>query len=95
MLAGRLTIPAVEGPVGFADLLTRPAAVLLEATAPRPLAEGGFDDGVVLAIGPEGGWSQAEREAAGEVRLRSLGGLTLRAETAAAAALATALALSR
>jgi len=95
MLAGRLTIPAVEGPVSFADLLTRPSPVLLEATAKRPLAEGGFDGEVVLAIGPEGGWSPAERESAGEGRLRSLGGLTLRAETAAAAALATALAVSR
>jgi RsmE family RNA methyltransferase len=45
---------------------------------------------VTLAIGPEGGWSAAEKQAAGE-RLVSLGSRTLRADTAALAALAAAL----
>jgi len=45
---------------------------------------------VILAIGPEGGWTDAELEAARRAGFReaSLGGLILRTETAVAAALA-------
>jgi 16S rRNA (uracil1498-N3)-methyltransferase len=91
MLAGRLTIPAVEGPIPFRRLLEEPSLLLLDAGAPAPLAAGGFGAELVLGIGPEGGWSPAERQAAGE-RTRTLGALNLRAETASVAALATALA---
>jgi len=93
MLAGRLTVPAVEGPVSFAQLLARPAVLVLDSSGAQPLAAGGLGAEAVLAIGPEGGWSPAERAAAGG-RLRTLGGLNLRAETASVAALATALAVS-
>ena len=41
-------------------------------------------------IGPEGGWSTAEKALAGD-RLRGLGARNLRADTAALAALATVL----
>jgi 16S rRNA (uracil1498-N3)-methyltransferase len=91
MLGGRLTVPTVEGPIPFRDLLGIPSLLLLDAAASRPLAAGGLGAEVVLGIGPEGGWSAAEKGAAGH-RLRTLGGLNLRAETAAVAALATALA---
>jgi 16S rRNA (uracil1498-N3)-methyltransferase len=92
MLAGRLTVPEVGGPVPFARLLAEPGLLLLDGGGGRALAEGGFGEQVVLAIGPEGGWAPAERSAAGD-RARTLGALNLRAETAAAAALATALAV--
>jgi 16S rRNA (uracil1498-N3)-methyltransferase len=91
MLAGRLTVPGVEGPVSFERLLAEPDLLLLDAGGSKPLADGGFGQQVVLAIGPEGGWAPAERAAAGE-RTRALGALNLRAETASVAALATALA---
>jgi len=42
-------------------------------------------------VGPEGGWSPAEKAAAGD-RLLSLGPRNLRADTAALAGLATVLA---
>jgi 16S rRNA (uracil1498-N3)-methyltransferase len=91
MLAGRLTIPVVEGPLPAAAVIARPETLLLDAGTGRPLAGGGLGSPVTLAIGPEGGWTDAERSLAGE-RERSLGELTLRADTAAVAALATALA---
>jgi 16S rRNA (uracil1498-N3)-methyltransferase len=94
MLAGRLTVPAVEGPVSFAELLARPGVLVLDSSGAQPLAAGGLGAEAVLAIGPEGGWSPSERAAAG-TRLRTLGELNLRAETASVAALATALAASR
>ena len=93
MLAGRPTIPPVEGPVGVRELLASGSVLLLDATGSRALAEGGLGEEVTLGIGPEGGWSAAETEAAGD-RLRTLGSLNLRADTAAVAALATALAAS-
>lgn len=91
MLAGRLTVPPVEGPVPFGSLLPEPSLLLLDAEGGTPLAAGGFGGEIVLGIGPEGGWSPAERAAVGG-RTRTLGALNLRAETAAVAALATALA---
>ena len=90
MLAGRLTIPAVTGPVEFAALSAWRELLLLDRSATRPLAAGGLGPSLLLAIGPEGGWSPDELAAAGD-RVRTLGGLNLRAQNAAPAALATAL----
>jgi 16S rRNA (uracil1498-N3)-methyltransferase len=90
MLAGRLAVPPVRGPVPF-PAAWRSAArpYLLDRDGP-PLA-GGAPDGAVLFVGPEGGWTPAERELAGD-RVLSLGPRTLRADTAAVVALAQALA---
>jgi len=88
MLAGRLSVPEVRGPVTFGSLLEDPDVLVLDPEGSRPLRTG--RSAVTLAIGPEGGWSAAEKGAAGE-RLVSLGSRTLRADTAALAALAAAL----
>jgi 16S rRNA (uracil1498-N3)-methyltransferase len=88
MLAGRLSVPEVHGPITFGRLLEAPDVFVLDPEGGRPLRT--RQPAVTLAIGPEGGWSAAEKEAAGE-RLVSLGSRTLRADTAALAALAAAL----
>jgi 16S rRNA (uracil1498-N3)-methyltransferase len=90
MLAGRLVVPEVTGPVGLAALLAQPTVVVLESTAERRLAELPAVPAVTLAIGPEGGWSPAEKALAGE-RTASLGARNLRADTAAIAGLAAVL----
>ena len=75
----RVTVPAVEGPLPAAAFLT-------EAVAADP--GGRPDDGRdrVVAIGPEGGWTEAELAVArGRV---SLGPTVLRVETAAMVAAA-------
>jgi 16S rRNA (uracil1498-N3)-methyltransferase len=93
MLAGRLQVPAVAGPVSFRELLAGEGVAVLDATGSARLADGVLGPAATLAIGPEGGWSPAERSAAGD-RLVSLGPRNLRADTAALAGLATALARS-
>jgi len=77
----RVWLPAIEGPVEAIDLL--PLAVAAEPGGRELVAADRF-----IAIGPEGGWSAAELEAAsGRV---SLGRHVLRVETAALAAAARA-----
>ena len=93
MLAGRLVIPTVEGPVSLGEVLAGEAVAVLDGTAGSRLAAATFAGGVTLAVGPEGGWSPGEVEAAGE-RLVSLGPRNLRADTAALAGLAAVLARS-
>ena len=91
MLAGRLRVPEVRGPVGFDELLAAPEVLVLDPEGTQPLSGAALPGGALtLAIGPEGGWSPAERESAGD-RLVNLGPRTLRAETAAIAALTAAL----
>jgi 16S rRNA (uracil1498-N3)-methyltransferase len=91
MLAGRLVVPEVRGPVGLAALLAElPHVVVLESTAERRLGELPALPAATLAIGPEGGWSPAEKALAGD-RTASLGARNLRADTAAVAALAAIL----
>ena len=95
MLAGRLRVPAVRGPVGFRELLADPAVLVLDPDGDRSLRDA-LPTGRInlsMAIGPEGGWSPAEKEAAAG-RLFTLGPRTLRADTAAVAALAAGLLLS-
>ncbi len=77
----RVWLPKVEGPVAAIDLL--PGAVAAEPGGRRLVA-----DDRLIAIGPEGGWSPAELEAA-SARV-ALGPHVLRVETAALAAAARA-----
>ena len=79
MQSRRAWLPAVEPLSTFADLVSRPGAVVAERgggppTLARPLA----------LIGPEGGWSDEERRVG--MPQMSLGPTVLRAETAAIAA---------
>jgi 16S rRNA (uracil1498-N3)-methyltransferase len=88
MLAGRLVVPPVRGPVRF-------ASAWKEAERPYLLDRGGpplraLDAGATLFLGPEGGWTPAERDLAGD-RVLGLGPRNLRADTAALVALARAL----
>jgi 16S rRNA (uracil1498-N3)-methyltransferase len=87
MLAGRLVVPAVTGPVPF-------AGAWVEAERPWLLDRGGeplerLPEPATLFVGPEGGWSPAERAVAGH-RVLSLGPRSLRADTAALVGLALA-----
>ena len=91
--AGRLVVPAVAGPLSLAEVLAGEGVAVLDGTAASRLAAAAFGPVVTLAIGPEGGWSPAERAAAGG-RLFSLGPRNLRADTAALAGLAAVLAAS-
>ena len=95
--SGRAVVPAFEpappthGARLIADLgatATIPAA--LASAAPSASLPGG----VALYVGPEGGWSPAEREAllAGSARAITLGPRRLRVETAAIVGLAQVLA---
>jgi 16S rRNA (uracil1498-N3)-methyltransferase len=94
----RLTVPPVEAPAPLdAWLAARdprvPAlAAITQEKAAVPIAEAlSGQPAPTLLIGPEGGWSPAERErlrTAPGVRPVSLGPLVLRAETAALVALA-------
>jgi len=90
----RAHLPEVHAPISFKEALSRPAEaryVLDEAPGGMPLARAVSPSaGAALLIGPEGGWTDEEREAfvaSGWTRV-SLGPLILRAETAAIAALA-------
>jgi 16S rRNA (uracil1498-N3)-methyltransferase len=94
----RVTVPEILPAVRFQQCLAEPAAhrYFLDETEAPPLlreipAERG--DSVALLIGPEGGWTDAERVAALAATWQpvSLGPLVLRAETAASAAVALVL----
>ena len=90
MLAGRIRVPEVAGPVGLAEAKDTAAPLfMLDRAAPDALHAVALPDAFSLGIGPEGGWSAPELEG-GEVL--SLGPRNLRAPNAAAAALAVALA---
>lgn len=94
MLAGRLRVPDVLGPVSLREASEVSPLLLLVREAPIRLAELALRAGperATLAIGPEGGWSAAELELAGATRA-SLGPRNLRADTAALAAVAVWLA---
>jgi 16S rRNA (uracil1498-N3)-methyltransferase len=93
MLAGRLQVPVVAGPISFRELLAGEGVAVLDAAGTSRLSGADLGRAATLAIGPEGGWSAGERSAAGG-RLLSLGPRILRADTAAVAGLAAALARS-
>jgi len=94
----RAFLPEVKEPVQFAEALSLAAShrfVLDEKpdTAPLSLAippARDASDTVAILVGPEGGWSDQERDAFVSAKWTpvSLGPLVLRAETAAIAALA-------
>jgi len=76
MQSRRTWLPTVESLAGVAEVVTRPGAVLAERHGrPPSLAR------PVVLIGPEGGWSDAER-ATTDAHL-TLGPTVLRSETAA------------
>ena len=91
--SGRATIPLLRAPVSFSDaldaalagggacILFDPRGLALETSAHQVAAKNGIN----IFIGPEGGWSEEEYAHARErgVRIVSLGGTVLRAETAA------------
>ena len=86
--SGRSVVPRIEGPVPFEKLLQLQGVVIFDADNEGP--PGTLRSDAILAIGPEGGWSEkelADARAAG-ARFRSLGKRRLRAETAAITALA-------
>lgn len=83
-----LWLPSIEGVAGFEEALALPGAVLAE---PGASSEAVPESGSVslaaptVLVGPEGGWSDGERDVAGGRRV-SLGASVLRTETAAVAA---------
>jgi 16S rRNA (uracil1498-N3)-methyltransferase len=89
--------PEIAVPIKFAEALNIPAAlriVLAESEGQTLLRDvvkpNGAGDGIVLAVGPEGGWTDGELRSfqqAGWISA-SLGGTILRAETAAMAVVA-------
>jgi 16S rRNA (uracil1498-N3)-methyltransferase len=89
MLAGRLVVPPVAGPEPFAQTWAGAREPwLLDRAGAAPLLP--LEGEATLFVGPEGGWSPAERSLAGD-RVLGLGPRNLRADTAALVALARAL----
>lgn len=93
MLAGRLRVPEVLGPVLLDEALgmVRAEPVLLDRGAERRLADVREPRDLLLLLGPEGGWSPEELSWVGE-STATLGPRNLRLENAAPAAVAVALA---
>jgi 16S rRNA (uracil1498-N3)-methyltransferase len=88
MLAGRLRVPEVRGPLPFREAWEGAVQpVLLDRSGP---ALGNPAGAATLFIGPEGGWAPSELELAAG-RLASLGPRNLRADTAALVGLTLAL----
>jgi 16S rRNA (uracil1498-N3)-methyltransferase len=88
----RVTLPDIEAPTSLAEFLsTRSAIVLVERSAAPSLADYLSGAEVAVAIGPEGGWSDRERDEIEDLAAEtaSLGKLILRAETAAIVAAGT------
>lgn len=90
----RLRVPEVAEPTAFGEAIEEAgeAGVLLHNAPGVADVEDVVRGGVCLFVGPEGGWSEGELEAAGEFGL-SVGGLgpyRLRSETAGVVAVARA-----
>jgi len=91
---GRVLVPRIEYPVALAEFLARKIEGLkLALWESGPIAAGlpeAASAEVTLLVGPEGGWAEAEVQAAQAhgFRLWSLGPRILRADTAGPAALA-------
>jgi 16S rRNA (uracil1498-N3)-methyltransferase len=95
--ARRIAPPEISQPMGLKEAVLLPGAariVLAEAGEEMPLKKAlcpySPDGEVMLALGPEGGWTEYELDLFRKTGwiLASLGGNILRAETAAIAALA-------
>ncbi len=90
MLAGRLVVPEVVGPLSLTAALGAASnPVLLDRRGGVRLAELELGGKAELLVGPEGGWTDAEIELVAQ--RATLGPRNLRAENAAAAAVAVAL----
>ncbi len=88
--SGRARVPELGEPEPFGSVLTRDCPrVLFDADAPETRTIDGVPARLVVLIGPEGGWSEAEVELARShgCEIRRLGPRRLRAETAAIAGL--------
>ncbi len=94
--SGRAGVPEVRGPVALAAALgdargARLVASTVAGVRPlyRALEELALDDGITILVGPEGGFSEAEVQAAVDAGFVpvGLGPLVLRTETAATALL--------
>jgi 16S rRNA (uracil1498-N3)-methyltransferase len=90
---GRAVLPVVRTPMAFSDFLAledfrRFTRLLCYEKGGIPLSCGAPAGPIALCVGPEGGWDSSEVEAAqrADWKLVSLGCSTLRAETAALAA---------
>jgi len=93
MLAGRFGVPEVRGPLPLAaGLRWAVNPYVLDRKAERRLADLSAPRDLTLFVGPEGGWTGTELELAGGRVLR-LGRRNMRAETAAIAGVAVALAV--
>ena len=88
--------PEIAAPIKVAEALNLPGGLRIvlaeseEQTLLRDILRQNADDGVVMAVGPEGGWTQSELQSfqnSGWISA-SLGNIILRAETAAMAATA-------
>jgi 16S rRNA (uracil1498-N3)-methyltransferase len=91
----RLTVPGLDAPLEWAAFLASPEFasyarfMLYEEAVERLKVVPSGPDGVLLCVGPEGGWEDAEARAAQAegFHLVSIGSGILRAETAALAAI--------
>lgn len=91
--SGRTAVPPVHAPLPLAEWLQTPvpgSRLLLDPRADRALTGVGAGADITLLIGPEGGLTEPEREAARRQGFSGvcLGPRVLRTETAAVAALA-------
>lgn len=90
--SNRLFLPEISSPIAFPDFLkcTMPGRRLMLEPGAETLNAGDTRSALTLLIGPEGGWSEEEKQMARghDVELCGLGSLTLRAETAPLAVLA-------
>jgi 16S rRNA (uracil1498-N3)-methyltransferase len=93
MLAGRLHVPEVSAASSLDAVIgTAENPVMLDRDAPERLADVALKGDVTLLIGPEGGWTDRERELA-DLKA-TLGPRNMRADTAALVALAIVLSTS-
>jgi 16S rRNA (uracil1498-N3)-methyltransferase len=87
---GRCDMPQLDSPKNIIDVLSSwsqdiPLFLALEGEVLPPLCLAQSKDSMHIAVGPEGGWSEAEKQQFHTlpfVKPFSLGSLTLRAETA-------------
>ena len=102
--SGRLRVPQVEEPSPMSEAISESALpqkrliLTTEEDDAVPLAAAGVSpaEGVVVAVGPEGGWTDGELRSAREAGFRpvGLGPRILRSETAGIVAVALVLCLS-
>ncbi len=75
-------------PIAFESAIQDPAAVVADASGPVWCGAADFSSRTLILVGPEGGWSNAERQVFvdTQARVRRFGLFVLRIEAAAAAA---------